>query len=295
MNIQLGTKSVPYLNGILDIVDHYDGFLLDIWGVLHDSVKPYPGVIECLRRLKSESKKIILVSNAARRAARLQKELLAFGINGKMYDFIATSGELFWQKQRGGIDPALAGLGKNYYLIGSEKYNLTDGLRLRQSHELAGADFILTISVSGKTSSIADQEGVLESAAKLGLVMICVNPDVQVVRDGVLGIAPGAYARKYEELGGLTIYYGKPHGAIYKYCFELLPEIPAKRLVALGDSLNTDIAGASGFDLDSILVGTGIHSEAFKELPADPLKLNQICCQEKQYPTALVQGFQWQL
>lgn len=293
MKIQLGNQCTKYINNISEIADCYDAFLLDIWGVLHDSANVYPGVVDCLQHLKRSGKKIILISNAARRSVVLEKELTRFGLTHHMYDHVVTSGELFWNSYNSGKDTCLNQLGSKYYLIGSAEYDLTLGLPLNQVATIDAADFVLTISVVGSPVSIEEKVPILREAAERSLTMICVNPDLVVVRDGVLGIAAGVYAKKYEELGGQVRYYGKPYSPIYRYCFELLEEISREKTIAVGDALKTDIAGADGCSLDSILVGTGIHNAAVGNLPDDHSKLLQICQKERRYPTIVIQGLVW--
>lgn len=296
MQIQLDHHRLEFIQRLSEIVERYDAFLLDIWGVLHDSERIYPGVIDCLLRLKDSGKKVILLSNAARRAAVLEQELTRFGITSRMYDHVVTSGEFFWQSFISGEDHWLKQLGSKYYLIGAESYNLTQGLPLNQVRRLDEADFVLTISVTGNPCSIKEKEPLLTELALRKLVMICVNPDLNVIRGGVMGIAAGAYAKKYQELGGIVHYYGKPHKPIYEFCLQLLQrlhQVSSPRTVGVGDGLSTDIAGASGCNLDSILVGTGIHGECVAGLPEDVSKLSHLCTATNQFPTITIPGLIW--
>ncbi len=293
MKLNLGEFNTTYIHGISEIIRDYDAFLVDIWGVLHDSAKPYPGVLNCLRKLQASQKKTLLVSNAARRSEVLVKELNRFGITPALYDEVVTSGEILWRSFSVNKDKSLKNLGKIFYLIGSEEYRLTDGLPLQQTQDLHAADFILNISVIGNQSSTADNEDVLKQAAIEKLPMVCANPDMLVVRDGVMGIAPGAIAVRYEELGGQVVYYGKPHKAIYTRCLEILRNIDCNRIVAIGDALKTDIAGANANQLDSILVAGGIHARELDNLPENTEGLVTICTNENQYPAMIIKGFYW--
>ena len=291
MGRDLGINSIEYINGIARVAERYDAFLVDVWGVLHDSAKVYPGAVECLGRLKSRGKRVILLSNAARRTYVLEKEFSTFGITRDLYDQIISSGELTWSRFKAGNDPALQQLGRKYYLFGSEKYGLTDDLPLSQVPDPRSADFLLTIGVIGNPSSTEVEEPLLREAAARKLMMVCANPDKQVVRDGVMGIAAGAVAARYEELGGKVIYYGKPHYEVYQRCFKVLHDIAKDRIVAVGDALKTDIAGANGNGLDSVLVATGIHGDDLKGIPDDFEGLERICNREQQRPTFVIKGF----
>lgn len=293
MRLTIGKQDTLFLEGVSEIVDRYDGYLVDIWGVLHDSAKTYPGVKTCLKRLKELGKRIVIISNAARRSSVLERELAGFGILHEMYDHVATSGELFWRRFFSGEDPHLTTLGNSYYLFGSASYRLTEGLPIQQSASLEDADFVLTIGVVGPSPTVEEKEGELKAAASKGLPMICANPDIQVVRDGTMSIAAGALAKRYEELGGQVIYYGKPHRAIYDFSLELLGEVERKRILAVGDALITDVAGAGNHSLDSLLIGTGIHRDAVERIPDDPSLVIRLCESEKQIPTLMAKGFTW--
>lgn len=284
---------IKYIDGIGRAAERYDAFLVDVWGVLHDSAKAYPGAVACLGKLKALGKRVILLSNAARRAYVLENEFAEFGITSDLYDQIVSSGELTWSRFKAGDDPALQKLGRKYYLLGSEKYGLTDELSLMQAPDLGSADFLLTIGVIGNPSSTETEEPLLREAASRKLVMICANPDIQVVRDGVMGIAAGAVAARYEELGGKVIYYGKPYAEVYHRCFEVLQDIDKDRIVAVGDALITDIAGANASGLDSVLVASGIHAEELKGIPDEIEGLETICKRKQQRPTMVVKGFFW--
>lgn len=294
MIIQTGNRQIQYIESISDVAEFYDGFFLDIWGVLHDSANPYPGVIYCLQKLKTHGKKIILISNAARRYYVLEKELTRFGITKEMYDHVYTSGELTWELFKSGHHPLLNNLGKKCFLMGSESYGLTEGLDLHHTQNLEEAEFILNIGVIGNPNSTKDYEDVLHRALRLDLTMVCANPDRLVVRDGVMGVAAGAIGARYENLGGKVVYFGKPHKQIYQKCLDLMgSRIPIDKIVAIGDALFTDIAGANQIGVDSILVGSGIHNKDLSGLPKKSKGLEEICYLENQYPTSVVAGFFW--
>lgn len=293
MHLNLDRHSIEYLSQFSSIASRYDAFLVDIWGVLHDSAKTYPGAVHCLKQLKASGKSIILVSNAARRSAKLAEELLVFGITPEHYDHIVSSGEVAWNEFKSRKNQQLEQLGSNYYLLGSMKYRLTEGLDIKPAREVAQADFLLAIGVSGNPQDTSSEEPVLQQAARLNLPMVCANPDLKVVRDGVMGIASGAVAQSYQELGGSVIYFGKPHPDIYHSCFRLLKGIYKERIAAVGDALNTDIAGANSVDIDSILITTGIYEKELSGLPDSTTELLELCKKENQFPTTIIKAFSW--
>jgi len=293
MQLHVDGHSVEYVRGISDIAERYDAFLVDVWGVLHDSAQAYPGAPECLQHLQRCGKRVILLSNAARRSLLLEEEFSAFGIFPSMYECIVSSGELTWQAFAAGGDPELEQLGKRYYLFGSAQYRLTEGLPLLRATNLAAADFLFAVGVAGSPQSTVEYEEVLQEAAGRGLPMVCANPDIWVVRNGVMGIAPGAVAARFEELGGKVIYFGKPYQAVYRRCFDILQGIAPRRIVAVGDALITDIAGAEAQKIDSLLVAGGIHQSQLKDIPEDSAGVAAICREHNHFPIMLAKAFIW--
>lgn len=293
MQLHVDGHIVEYVRGIVDIAERYDAFLVDVWGVLHDSVRAYPGAPECLQHLQRRGKRVILLSNAARRSSLLEEEFSAFGILPSMYECIVSSGELAWQAFAAGNDPELERLGQRYYLFGSARYRLTEGLPLLRATRLAAADFLLAVGVAGSPQSTAEYEEVLQEAAGRGLPMVCANPDIWVVRNGIIGIAPGALAARFKELGGKVIYFGKPYQAVYHRCFDILEGVARSRIVAAGDALITDIAGAEAQKIDSLLVAGGIHKDHLEDIPEGSAGLAEICLEHNRFPTMLSKAFIW--
>lgn len=284
---------MKFIEGIAAIKDRYEAFVTDIWGVLHDGSKAYPGIIDCLRTLQERGKKVTLLSNSGRRAHVVANDLCSFGIVPEFYTSLVTSGELTHLAFKTNLDSRLQSLGTRYYLFGTEKYGLTKGLDLRGTDEVANAEFILTIGVEGNPRSTKIYEETLHYFAQRDLTMVCANPDASVNRNGTLGIGPGALALYYEELGGRVIYFGKPYKAIYHLCLEHLPDISPNRIVIVGDSLKTDIAGANNCGIDTILVGTGIHYQELAPIPEDVQQLTALCHTENAFPTMIAKGFVW--
>lgn len=284
---------MKFIAGISDIKDHYDAFVTDIWGVLHDGSKAYSGVLDCLRELQACGKKVILLSNSGRRGHIVSSDLCAFGITPELYTSVVTSGELTRLLFEANADSRLQHLGRHYYLFGSERYGLTQGLGLYRTDDAAAAEFILTIGVEGNPSSTEIYEEALRYFVQRGLTMVCANPDVSVNRNGVLGIGPGALAVYYEDLGGRVIYCGKPFKAVYTLCLEELSGIAHDHIVIVGDSLRTDIAGAANFGIDNILIGTGIHCQELATIPRDIQQITTLCRSEDTFPTMIAKGFFW--
>lgn len=291
------TVPIPYLPGIADLVPDYDGFVLDLWGVIHDGVSLYPGVADTMARLAEAGKRFVMLTNAPRRAWAVSEQMRAMGMPEALCGPVVSSGEATWRELRTRSDPWYAGLGGRCYHIGPERdENLFEGLDVERVAEPEDADLILNTGPWRDDERVEDYEDRLAAGATQGLPMLCANPDLQVIRGGKRIICAGALARRYEELGGKVRYLGKPHASIYEYCFEHLGGAPRDRVLAIGDSLRTDIAGAAAAGIDSALVIGGIHAD---ELGAaggarpDPLGLARLCAAAGLRPIAAVPAFVW--
>jgi HAD superfamily hydrolase (TIGR01459 family) len=245
------------LENIITVFQSYEVFLVDAWGVLHDGKSLYPGAGEMLEQLTDAGKKIIILSNAARRIPAFKEELAKLDILTASYTDAVTSGDLTWQAFN---DSGLAELGTHYFYQGPQRSRgILDGLALTEVRKLREAQFIINAGVEGNQPDTSAFAALLREARKLTLPMVCANPDRVAIRGGVPGISAGAIALAYEQLGGKLIYFGKPHAPIYQYCFDLFPEVNPSAYVMLGDGLATDIKGANKAGIDSVFLTSGIH------------------------------------
>ncbi len=276
--------SIPLLSGIAPIAGRYDGFILDLWGVLHDGAHPVPGAVEALHRLREAGKRIVILSNAPRRSASVIERIAEIGIARTLYDELLSSGEATWRwlKQGG---PG----GKMFFpIMAARDASMLDGLAFEKAESIETADFILNTGVESANDKVEDFENILRAGAARGLPMVCANPDLVVIHRGKAEICAGAIALRYEQLGGPVQYFGKPHPPIYRDCFALLGVSDRRRILAVGDSLRTDIAGANAADIDGLLVLGGIHQEELTE--GD---LESVIERQGVIPTAAVPVFRW--
>jgi len=253
---------IPYLRGLGEIAGDYDGFILDLWGVLHDGRAPIPGVLDCLARLRSAGKRTTILSNAPRRAELVEARVAEIGIPRALYDSLMCSGEEAWQHLSRRTDPFYAALGRACYHIGPRRDdNMLADIGLRRVDDVAEADFILNTGPSEYEATVEQYEPLLRAARLRELPMVCANPDLVVIHQGRRAICAGALAQRYEEIGGAVRWHGKPFPSVYETCFGLLGIADRGRILAVGDSLRTDIAGANAVGIASILVLGGIHGE----------------------------------
>ncbi|MBV9758850.1 MAG: TIGR01459 family HAD-type hydrolase, partial [Alphaproteobacteria bacterium] len=192
------------LTGFAPLAARYSGFIVDLWGVIHDGVTPYAGAIDCLEHLRRLGKPIVLLSNAPRRTDAARAGMRAMGIPDALYTGLLTSGEVTRTLLRDRTDPWFARLGQRLFHIGPERdRNLYDGLDFQPVETPGAADFVLNTGPDYRSpTELALYEDTLQECAAARLPMICANPDLEVIRGGEPVICAGALARRYEELRG---------------------------------------------------------------------------------------------
>lgn len=260
--MQSHAKEMPQiLPGIGDIAGFYDGYILDLWGVLHDGIAPFPDTIPTLQEMRRGKRNVWLLSNAPRRAAAVADFLTAMGITPDLYDGIMTSGEATYHAM---ADRYLAQWGKRCLHIGPKHdVSLLDGLDVVLTEDPAAADFLLCTGVRNPADTAEPYRDLLAAAAEAGLPFLCANPDRIVHVGDRLVLCPGTFADIYMEMDGQVTWFGKPYRQVYSHC---LGAMPGQKVLAIGDGMPTDIAGATGAGIDSMLITGGIHRA---ELPID--------------------------
>jgi len=252
------------LAGLHEIADHFDGFILDLWGVIHDGIAPFAGALRCLQALKPRP--VLLLSNAPRRAASVQHTLRRLGIADELYRILLTSGEATWRALKDAPDPWFQSLGPRVFHIGPARdLGVLDGLSRSLASSPAEADWVLNTGPDD-TRELSDLEAFLpDLAACLAarLPMVCANPDLEIVRGNARILCAGTLAAWYERQGAEVRWIGKPDPAIYVDALARLGLAP-RQVLAVGDSLRTDIAGAVGAGLASLWILGGIHGAALR-------------------------------
>ena len=225
-----------FCSGLADLASRYRGFIVDQWGVLHDGARPYADAFDCLVRLREAGKRIVLLSNSGKRTSVNRARLAEIGIDAALYDALVTSGEATWRALAERTEPFFAALGRRCILWSRAGDRSTvAGLPLDVVERVDDAEFLLLAGVEDD-ARLEDFGAELEAAAARGLPMVCANPDiVAVLPDGGFGMAPGAVAHHYEQLGGRVGYVGKPHRPIYQACLEALGDGPRTEVLTIGE------------------------------------------------------------
>ncbi len=279
--------------GMAQIHEHYDTYLVDQWGVLHDGQAPYPGAAECLRQLMAAGRRVVICSNSGRRAADNIARLRALGIDGDCYTDLVTSGEVAWHmlKTGGGVAGALPG--RRCLLLQSDAgADFAAGLPLQLVEDVGEADFILLTGVDDARSQEYYRQA-LDAGAQRALPMLCANPDLTRLTPQGLQAGAGALAWRYEVAGGRVIYVGKPYPDIYAHS---LLRAGGGRALAVGDSLHHDIGGGHAAGIDTLLILGGVHADAFTvtQRPSERLRiLRDIVGDDGAMPDWVLPYFHW--
>lgn len=257
-----GSACPALLDGLTEIADRYDGFIIDLWGVIHDGGALYPGAHDALARLAARGRKTVMLSNAPRRAEMLVRQLAMLGIGRSLFGEVMSSGEAVHRELRARRDPWFERLGRRYLLIGAPgDAVLLDGIDCERRQTVEEADFLLNTGLDGIEDTVERHLPLFERAIRAGLPMICANPDLVVVQQGHPFLCAGTLAARYRFMGGEVVYRGKPDPAIYDDCLALLEIADRRRVLAVGDAFETDVKGAHGAGLDSLLIMGGIHAD----------------------------------
>jgi HAD superfamily hydrolase (TIGR01459 family) len=261
-----------FVSGIAEIAGGYGHFILDLWGCVHDGLKPYPGAVDCLHRLRGAGKRVLLLSNAPRPSWSVAKRLNEIGVPADCYDDILTSGDTTIQALNRRDDPWHRALGRRYFHLGPER---SAGLMAAVEGEAVAfeaADYILnTGPADDETETAEDYAAMFRAALERRLPMVCANPDLMVMRGEKVVPCAGALAQAYAAMGGEVRQHGKPHASTYDLAFERLGGPAKADVLMVGDGLWTDIAGAAGYGIDSLWLAGGIHGPEAGHVPGRPL------------------------
>jgi len=279
---------VKIMESIAETFADYDGYVLDLWGVVHDGRTPYPGAVDALVAMKAAGKRIAFLTNAPRRAWYIDQMLQGMGITPAMHDGIMSSGEASWLLLKSGADGRFAGAA---FHIGPERdlSVVEDGAAVIVS-DVKDARFLLNTGPDPDRGprSVEPYRADLEACAAAGLPMLCVNPDRAVMVAGERILCAGALADVYRELGGEVLEIGKPDPQVYGPTLELLEGIPPARIVAVGDTAHTDLAGAMAAGLDCLWAMTGLFAHAHGDVPGEAI--DRLAAAEHVAPRAALRG-----
>ena len=292
-----GRAPPRFLTGLAPLAADCDALLLDQWGVLHDGHQAYAGAVEALQQWRAAGKAVLLLSHTARRGSDNLQLLQRLGFAGDLFDGVVSAGDDARDALLHDPDPFYRGLGRRCGVLSRPgDRTLAEGLGFDIVDAADQADWLLLLSSEPPQQSLAVWQTLLAEAARRGLPMVCANPDLdRATADGRLIEAPGRVARHYEALGGMVRWHGKPQPRIYDTCLGRLG-LPPGRILAVGDSLPHDVAGALGAGVPCAWVAGGVHAAevgAHAGLTPDPARCLALFSRAGLWPDFVLPRFRW--
>lgn len=283
----------PRIAGLREIADKYDALLCDVWGVLHNGISAAPGAIEALSEFKKMGKATFLLTNAPRPNQQVLRQLAKLNVPLETtFDQVVTSGDV----TRGVISK----LNKPLFHIGTMfDKSLFKDLDVKLVDLQSAGAVICTGLYDDYIESPDDYTHLLNEIRAGNLPFICANPDLVVEHGGKMRWCAGALANKYQEIGGETIIIGKPNRPVYEHAHKMLNQVAENelcksRILAIGDGIGTDIAGALGYGLDVVYISAGIHSTQYGDADnPDEEKLQVFLKTHNSAPVAWIPRLQW--
>lgn len=248
-----------------ELAEHYDGWLCDVWGVIHNGAAAFEDAVAALCRYRAGGGYVILVTNAPRPCRAVYLQLERLGVPRNAFDSVVTSGDVTQALVRKRPTVPLFHLGPprdNLMLEG-----LPNPIVVSSEAKLC----LLTGPLNDSTGTVEDYEGHLSAMLERGVEVVCANPDLVVRSGDRLVICAGSIAQRYSEMGGRVTMAGKPHAPIYEAAMEKLSELTGRniaknRVLAIGDGLPTDIEGAALNGFDAYFITGGIHEAEIGDL-----------------------------
>ena len=269
------------INGLKDIIDSFDTFILDQWGVLHNGGDAFPEAVAALKFLKAHNKKVVILSNSGNTGTFSYSRLQESGISRDLYLDVLTSGDHMRHNFSSGKFKQLGN--QALYFSWDNNHSVLADCSLTESTR-DEASFILCCGVDrGNLEAYLDD---LKWACQHNLELVVSNPDLVAMQpDGTLKTCPGTIATAYQKMGGIVHWHGKPQQEIYRMCKELAGGW--ENALAVGDSLEHDIAGANGANISSLFITSGIHANAI----SDQQSIEKLCNEYSVTPSFYVDWF----
>ena len=251
--------TLPFLDHCGPLLADYDLLLCDVWGVIHNGVESSPPACEALKRARDNGKTVLLISNSPRPAEGVALQLDALQVPRESYDGMVTSGDV----TRAAI---IERPGQSVFHLGPPRdLPIYQALNV-ELKDVERADYVVCSGLFDDTKETPeDYRAMLERMKARGLFMLCANPDLVVERGSELVYCAGALADLYQSMGGDVFYAGKPYAPIYQRTLARAKslrggEVPLHRVLAIGDSVRTDLTGAASLGVDCLFLTAGIHA-----------------------------------
>ncbi len=272
-----------------EVAGRYDALLCDLWGCYHDGLRPFPEAVAALRAYRARGGIVLLLTNAPRPIDGVLRFLARIGAPEDSHDGVLSSGEVCATALRAGTH------GRAMHFVGSPERDAmlieAGGIHPAPVDE---ADAVLCTGLRDDRTETPEmyREEIADWVAR-GLPMLCANPDIVVDRGETRLWCAGALAVEMERAGGRVHYFGKPHQAVYAAALARIAEIagrpvPPARVLAVGDGIATDVAGAARAGIASVFVTGGIAAGELGSGMPDPDRLAAYLARHGQAPLAAI-------
>ena len=279
------------VESLAEIAAPYDALFCDLWGCVHDGHTPFPEAVAALQAFRAMGKQVILVTNAPRHRASVERQLAKMGLPTDTWDAIATSGDAARVAMfTGAVGSRVWFMGEPHDRVFFDPMKLIETPVDIREVPLEDAEGIVCCGPFDPLADPNDLRPALLLAKQKGLKLLCANPDIVVDRGETREWCAGAVAAIYTEMGGESLYFGKPHPPIYDLArrrLSALGSLPAdNRILAVGDGILTDIKGALGEDIDSLFITGGLaRADTGTTRQPDAGKLDAFVSKEMVAPT----------
>ena len=288
------------IESLSEISDQYDAVFCDLWGCLHNGVRPFAAAVAALEAFRAKGGTVVLLTNSPRPTSGVIEQLDQLGVARDLYQAVASSGDA-------AIDALASGMfGKKVFHIGPARDagffaavsddEFYGGQNIERVPMEDAEGIVCTGLFDDNTETPADYREIILYGMNKGLKMLCANPDIFVDRGEQRIYCAGAIAQAYEEAGGDARYFGKPHAPVYELARRRLEDargerVADDRILCIGDGVNTDVAGGIGEGMDTLFITGGLAAtETGTDTQPDPQKLDAFLAERKLSPTAAM-GF----
>ena len=248
------TKNLD-LNGLQSIAYNYDLFYIDLWGVIHNGIILHEKAINVLKELLKNKKMFVLLTNAPRPNETVRNFLKKMGMDKELRDHVFTSGEAALNYLQNSLI-----LQKFYHIGPPRDFDLFNLFEKNKCEDIMDSEYLLCTGLfDDQNNNLNYYKSLLEK--HVNKKMICTNPDLIVDRGNIRELCAGSVAMVFEKMGGEVVYFGKPYPEVYNQSVDNND----KKILAIGDNLNTDIRGANLLNYDSLLISNGIHKDEIKD------------------------------
>ncbi|ETX15399.1 HAD family hydrolase [Roseivivax halodurans JCM 10272] len=279
------------VSALSEIAASYEALFVDLWGCVHNGVTAYPDACAALQEYRKGGGRVVLLTNAPRPRTSVEQQITRMGVPEDAWDTIATSGDSARAAMfRGAVGNRVWFMGEDHDQSFFEPLQVVHDPVPIEKVELKDAEGIVCCGPFDPQADPATLRPQLLLAKQKGLKLLCANPDIVVDRGDTREWCAGAIARLYSEMGGESLYFGKPHPPIYDLARLRLADLgvtpDADRLLAIGDGPHTDIDGAMGEEIDSLFITGGLAAAETKtDAQPDPAALEAYCAREAIAPT----------